>query len=74
MLNMCVENYELKILSRKYKIPCWKDGWVDGWVGGWMDGGESRVKDCLQQSKMNLDSRYERFSNNFISLNLIRNN
>ena len=22
-------------------------GWMDGWVGGW----ESRVKDCLQQSK-----------------------
>ena len=28
------------------------DGWMDGWVGGWMDGGESRVKDCLQQSKI----------------------
>jgi hypothetical protein len=27
-------------------------GWVGGWVGGWMDGRESRVKDCLQQSKM----------------------
>jgi hypothetical protein len=24
---------------------------VDGWMGGWMDGWESRVKDCLQQSK-----------------------
>ena len=24
---------------------------MDGWVGGWMDGWESRVKDCLQQSK-----------------------
>ena len=29
----------------------WVDGWVDGWMGGWMDGSESRVKDCLQQSK-----------------------
>jgi hypothetical protein len=25
------------------------DGWMDGWVGGWV----SRVKDCLQQSKIN---------------------
>jgi hypothetical protein len=24
---------------------------LDGWMGGWMDGWESRVKDCLQQSK-----------------------
>jgi hypothetical protein len=23
-------------------------GWMDGWVDGW----ESRVKDCLQQSKI----------------------
>ena len=22
------------------------------WMGGWMGGWESRVKDCLQQSKM----------------------
>jgi hypothetical protein len=27
-------------------------GWVDGWVDGWMDGRESRVKYCLQQSKI----------------------
>jgi hypothetical protein len=25
---------------------------MDGWVGGWVDGRESRVKDCLQQSKI----------------------
>jgi hypothetical protein len=25
---------------------------VDGWMDGWMDGWESRVKDCLQQSKI----------------------
>jgi hypothetical protein len=25
---------------------------LGGWVGGWMDGWESRVKDCLQQSKI----------------------
>ena len=25
--------------------------WVDGWMDGWMDGSQSRVKDCLQQSK-----------------------
>ena len=30
----------------------WIDGWMDGWMGGWMDGWESRVKDCLQQSKI----------------------
>jgi hypothetical protein len=25
---------------------------LGGWVGGWMDGWESRVKDFLQQSKI----------------------
>ena len=41
----------------------WVGGWQEGglksqcmilgeWVGGWMDGRESRVKDCLQQSKI----------------------
>ena len=35
-------------LERK-KMEC--SGWVDGWMGGWVDGWESRVKDCLQQSK-----------------------
>ena len=25
------------------------------WVGGWMGGRESRVKDCLQQSKILFD-------------------
>ena len=24
---------------------------MDGWVDGWVEGRESRVKDCLQQSK-----------------------
>jgi hypothetical protein len=28
--------------------PCWMDGWMGGWVGG----RESRVKDCLQESKI----------------------
>ena len=23
-----------------------------GWMGGWMDGSQSRVEDCLQQSKI----------------------
>ena len=27
-------------------------GWQEGWKEGWMDGGKSRVKDCLQQSKI----------------------
>jgi hypothetical protein len=26
-------------------------GWMGGWMDGWVDGRESRVKDCLQQSK-----------------------
>ena len=30
-------------------FPCKK---VGHWVGGWRDGRQSRVKDCLQQSKM----------------------
>ena len=25
---------------------------MDGWVDGWMGGCQSRVKDCLQQSKI----------------------
>ena len=31
----------------------WVGGWVGGWVDGWVDGSKSRVKDCLQQSKIN---------------------
>ena len=27
------------------------DGWVGGWMDGWVGGSQSRVKDCLQQSK-----------------------
>ena len=34
-----------KKLSKKYL-----GRWVDGWKEGRKDGGESRVKDCLQQS------------------------
>ena len=30
-------------------------------MGGWKDGGESRVKDCLQQSKTKLKSFVEKF-------------
>ena len=29
-----------------------KEGRVDGWMDGWVDGWESRVKDCIQQSKI----------------------
>ena len=32
------------------KVDC--SGWMDGWMGGWVDGSKSRVKDCLQQSKI----------------------
>ena len=28
------------------------EGRKDGWMGGWMDGSQSRVKDCLHQSKI----------------------
>ena len=38
-LNSCVKYFELKSL-----LDGRKDEWVDGW--------ESRVKDCLQQSKI----------------------
>ena len=41
MVKSCVEYFELKSLL---------DGRMDGWVNGW----ESRVKDCLQQSKISL--------------------
>ena len=27
------------------------DGRMGGWKDGWMEGSQSRVKDCLQQSK-----------------------
>ena len=30
---------------------------MDGWKEGWMDGRESGVKDCLQQSKIELCGR-----------------
>ena len=38
MLNICVENLELKILSELKKVWQWVEGWMNGWVGGWMDG------------------------------------
>ena len=31
------------------------DGWMGGWMDGWMDGSKSRVKDCLQQSKIKFE-------------------
>jgi hypothetical protein len=34
--------------------PCWMDGWMGGWVGG----RESRVKDRLQQSTIQLQLAY----------------
>ena len=60
MVRNYVENFELKILNA-FKLKAiknlgeWMDGWMDGWMGGWMDGRESRVKDCLQQSKIKLN-------------------
>ena len=29
-------------------------GWMDGYMDGWMDGWWGWVKDCLQQSKKNI--------------------
>ena len=37
--------------NQKTLVSGWKGGWKGGWMGGWMDGSQSRVKDCLQQSK-----------------------
>ena len=45
---MCVDNSEQKNLKTL------DGGWKEGWVDGWMDGSQSRVKDCLQQSKTNV--------------------
>ena len=54
MVSICVDNFVLKIFSefkiktRAMILSIKKLGhWMDGWIGG----GESRVKDCLQQSK-----------------------
>jgi hypothetical protein len=61
MVNVVTLNYENSLdrfISEEknvvYKTVSSKKlaGWMDGWLGGWMDGRESRVKDCLQQSKM----------------------
>ena len=54
--NVDLLRYELKILTSKLclisvqKMQC--SGWMDGWMDGWVDGSKSRVKDCLQQSKI----------------------
>ena len=32
---------------------------MEGWMGGWVDGGESRVKDCLQQSKIKIQKKFD---------------
>jgi hypothetical protein len=39
---------EKKMLYKKWSRP---KTLLDGWMGGWVGGRESRVKDCLQQSK-----------------------
>ena len=50
-----IENGEK--VRRKIVIKFWVEksldaGWKDGWMDGRKDGSQSRVKDCLQQSKM----------------------
>jgi hypothetical protein len=56
MVNVVTLNYENSLdrfISEEknvvYKTVSSKK--LAGWVDGWMDGRESRVKDCLQQSK-----------------------
>ena len=44
-------NMKLSKIFRKTLSSGRVEGRVDGWMDGWMDGWESRVKDCLQQSK-----------------------
>ena len=45
-----IENGEK--VRRKIEIKFWVEKTLDdGWMDGWMGGRESRVKDCLQQSK-----------------------
>jgi hypothetical protein len=48
-------------------------GWMDGWMGGWMNGRESRVKDCLQQSKISIQlyklNNNSKHNNYWLSLN-----
>jgi hypothetical protein len=29
-------------------------GWMGGWMDGWMGGSKSGFKDCLQQSKIDI--------------------
>ena len=43
-------NVQLLIFRAK-KLAGWVEGRKDGWMDGWKEGWESRVKDCLQQSK-----------------------
>ena len=40
------------ICAQKIECSGWVGGWMDGWMDGWMGGSKSRVKDCLQQSKI----------------------
>ena len=32
---------------------------MEGWMDGWVEGSQSRVKDCLQQSKMTFISKID---------------
>jgi hypothetical protein len=64
MVNVEILNYENSLdrfisdekkmlYVKRSRLKTLLDGWMDGWMDGWVDGRESRVKDCLQQSKMN---------------------
>ena len=39
------------LCNKSMVLGGWMDVWMDGWIDEWMDGWQSRVKDCLQQSK-----------------------
>ena len=47
------------------------DGWMDGLMGEWVGGCKSRFKDCLHQSKINLQENqrenvFEKYKTLFI--------
>jgi hypothetical protein len=66
MVNVVTLNYENSLdrfISEEKKMLYIKGSrlksLLDGWVDGWVDGRESRVKDCLQQSKNRIFRKYE---------------
>jgi hypothetical protein len=55
MVNVVTLNYEKSLdrfISEEKKVLYIKRSRLKSLLDGWVDGRESRVKDCLQQSKM----------------------